>query len=673
MNKKGFTLAELLGVIVLLGIVAIIAISTTGTNLEEGRQKACAAQERNIIEAMKTYMIDNPQELPKNENDEFSKKVEVLSTSGYLADDFTNPLTNKKYDVENTFAVVILRKSGYIYRVRYAEDDKCNSESGKKDEIEDNVKFTLDTPRTTKNQITVTANASANGGIKLYEFSIDGGTTWHNNGSNNVYTFQNLEDDKAYTVLVRMTTNNDYIAVKRQSAETKRINATINVGTPSGSNTAVTLAFPAGCTSGKYTCSYTKDGNNPVVVNTTSATVNFVGSGTIATEVKSNRNSGKSSNSADITIEYTATFVKGTNVAEIGKYSDKCTVTSGNSSCQVTLPTITANDGCLALGWSKKNGAASGTAAGQKVTLSADDTYYANAKVYTYTLAYNLDSGTHGENHPTTARVDTDFTLNNPTRTGYTFNGWDITNMDSSTHYFGSATSTATSASGRKETSYKNLRTTTGTVNFKATWTINKYTISYNLDGGSYGTNHPTSANYNQAVTINNPSKAGYTFAGWNISGMDSSTHNIGSTTSAATSLNGRKETSYKNLRITAGTVTFKATWTKNEVTITSSKNRDTTNGYVSCRGNTYENKYNYTINYHGSSISSGKMCYAPSSGGSTANGCRNYSDGNGIGAGGYGDACFNSATVWHYHRSTACTYAYAKAANGSAASKYQC
>ncbi|MBR3337138.1 MAG: prepilin-type N-terminal cleavage/methylation domain-containing protein, partial [Bacillus sp. (in: Bacteria)] len=195
MNKKGFTLAELLGVIILLSIIAIIAISTTGTNLEEGRQKACLAQGKNIIEAMKAYMVDNPNELPADENIEFSKKVEFLITHGYLAEDFTNPSTEKKY-ADDTYAVVMLRGSNYIYRVRYTPDDKCDLESGKKDEIEDNVKINQPGITSTKDSITVTANASANDGIESYEFSINGGTTWQNNGSNNIYTFTGLEDDK---------------------------------------------------------------------------------------------------------------------------------------------------------------------------------------------------------------------------------------------------------------------------------------------------------------------------------------------------------------------------------------------------------------------------------------------------------------------------------------------
>lgn len=85
------------------------------------------------------------------------------------------------------------------------------------------------------------------------------------------------------------------------------------------------------------------------------------------------------------------------------------------------------------------------------------------------------------------------------------------------------------------------------------------YKIAYNLDGGTYGTSHPTSADYDTMVTIDNPSKSGYTFTGWTIIGYDSTTsgHNAATWT-------GETGTSYKNLTATDGaTVTFTATWSK--------------------------------------------------------------------------------------------------------------
>ena len=105
-----------------------------------------------------------------------------------------------------------------------------------------------------------------------------------------------------------------------------------------------------------------------------------------------------------------------------------------------------------------------------------------------------------------------------------------------------------------------NLTTEDGaTVDLYARWQTNTYKIAYNLDGGTHGTSHPTSANYDTMVTIDNPSKTGYTFTGWTITGYDSTTS--GHTGSTWTDETG---TSYKNLTATDGaTVTFTATWSK--------------------------------------------------------------------------------------------------------------
>ena len=110
---------------------------------------------------------------------------------------------------------------------------------------------------------------------------------------------------------------------------------------------------------------------------------------------------------------------------------------------------------------------------------------------------------------------------------------------------------------------YWNLTTTDGaTVDLYARWQANNYKIAYNLDGGTYGTSHPTSADYDTMVTIDNPSKTGYTFIGWTITGYDPNT----SGHSAATWTD-ETGASFKNLASTEGkTVTFTAIWVQKDV-----------------------------------------------------------------------------------------------------------
>jgi len=116
---------------------------------------------------------------------------------------------------------------------------------------------------------------------------------------------------------------------------------------------------------------------------------------------------------------------------------------------------------------------------------------YAQWNANKYNLAYDLNKGSstsdpaHGASHPNEATYDQDFTVNNPSMVWYTFSWWTITNMDSEAHIVGWQASNATSATGVKGTEFKNLRATSGDVNFKAIWSKNlhtPYTVEHYLE-----------------------------------------------------------------------------------------------------------------------------------------------------------------------------------------------
>ena len=112
--------------------------------------------------------------------------------------------------------------------------------------------------------------------------------------------------------------------------------------------------------------------------------------------------------------------------------------------------------------------------------------------------------------------------------------------------------------------------TSLGLGNTTAACSANTYTISYDLNSGSYGTYHPTSGTYNSSVNISNPTRTGWNFNGWSISGMEngithyqssnnSNWYSMGTGTSSG---NSRYASQYfKNLRATSGTVTLTAHW----------------------------------------------------------------------------------------------------------------
>ena len=110
-------------------------------------------------------------------------------------------------------------------------------------------------------------------------------------------------------------------------------------------------------------------------------------------------------------------------------------------------------------------------------------------------LTIDLNGGSVSSRQDGTYMSNTTIQLNRPTKNGYTFNKWDL-------------------EKGNSILSGDTLITGTQNSNLKATYNLNTYTISYTLNGGN--ATNPTSYNVEtNTITLNNPTKTGYTFAGW--------------------------------------------------------------------------------------------------------------------------------------------------------------
>lgn len=97
--KKGFTLTELLGVIVILGLIALIAVPAINSALNSSKQKAFDEQVKTIENTARTYMADNPLKLPSMSGGKCFLSVETLKDEGLLEDE---DLENPKYKKNST-------------------------------------------------------------------------------------------------------------------------------------------------------------------------------------------------------------------------------------------------------------------------------------------------------------------------------------------------------------------------------------------------------------------------------------------------------------------------------------------------------------------------------------------------------------------------------------------
>ena len=139
--------------------------------------------------------------------------------------------------------------------------------------------------------------------------------------------------------------------------------------------------------------------------------------------------------------------------------------------------------------------------------------YTAHWSLNTYSITYDLNGGTASGN-PTSYTVEsTTITLNQPTKTGYTFTGW------SGTDLVGEDNLTVTIPAG-----------STGDRSYTAHWSLNTYSITYDLNGGTVSGNPDFYTVESAAITLNQPTRIGYTFTGWsgtNLTGEDNLTVTI--------------------------------------------------------------------------------------------------------------------------------------------------
>ena len=119
-----------------------------------------------------------------------------------------------------------------------------------------------------------------------------------------------------------------------------------------------------------------------------------------------------------------------------------------------------------------------------------------------YPITYNLNGGEVTGNPNSYTKKDNTITLNNPSKTGYNFIGWTGSNGENEELL-------VTIPSGSR-----------GEKNFTANFSPIEYTITYDLDGGE-ATNLDTYTIESEDITLNNPSKEGYTFTGWSGTNID--------------------------------------------------------------------------------------------------------------------------------------------------------
>lgn len=101
MNKKGFTLVELIGVVVILGLIALVAFPALLNQIKDSKKQVSDSQKEIIISAAKSYVSENKNNYADMSS--FEIPVSDLINGSYLDKNIINSLSNNNNNIVVTF------------------------------------------------------------------------------------------------------------------------------------------------------------------------------------------------------------------------------------------------------------------------------------------------------------------------------------------------------------------------------------------------------------------------------------------------------------------------------------------------------------------------------------------------------------------------------------------
>lgn len=149
-NKKGFTLIEVIAVVVIIALLAGISIPLVSRYLKEGKESFNKNLEKELLVAANSYLADNPKQRPLGRNaTDFSKTVYLadLESKNYLNDvlkdadggECTSSFVSYNYDGKNVQSLACLKCDNYE-----TDSQVCSSINADRDECKNfKVDYTL--------------------------------------------------------------------------------------------------------------------------------------------------------------------------------------------------------------------------------------------------------------------------------------------------------------------------------------------------------------------------------------------------------------------------------------------------------------------------------------------------------------------------------------------------
>ena len=126
MKKKGFTLVELLAVIILLGLLTFVVVPSVIGFIKEAKEKSYQQQLSNLKESAIRYVSDHTDIIDKIEKDgKYRISVNDLITNGYVRKTKDGKIYNpvNKEEINGCFVV---ENSEQYNQLTYTYMESCN-------------------------------------------------------------------------------------------------------------------------------------------------------------------------------------------------------------------------------------------------------------------------------------------------------------------------------------------------------------------------------------------------------------------------------------------------------------------------------------------------------------------------------------------------------------------
>ena len=489
LNRKGYTLIELLAVILIISLIIALSIFGIIKAINSSKGKAATLSEKSIKEAAETYATEKNDDssywldITDKENKYFCITIEELMNKGLL--DKKANIESKDFDIHSYVLVKKNKVTMVNSKAEILTEDKDNSDGYKvcmgnivNEEVTVYPKLSKGNSYTDEIHVqftdaTTNPNSTMSDKVCMYG---DSSANIKETGviEGNTCKLQGLKQNEKYYLRVCMKTSREsYLCSNTESRNTKVIKkptytlssntltikynnaningeakyyfkstvkgtSNINVNRCTLSNNIYTCDKPTTTNIEKDT--WYQSSSNQITSNQINISYTTTGKAKVTARTVDKSNN-YSESTKDFTInKYTITFIKEPADKIGGEASNiikSCYAISGQS-CSITSPTI-EKTGYTIIGWNtNKNATTSTWNINTSKSISSSATYYPILKANIYTITYNANGGSGGpssQSYKYAPNGNIYLSSDKPSKTGYTFMGWSESSSATSASY----------------------------------------------------------------------------------------------------------------------------------------------------------------------------------------------------------------------------------------------